>query len=134
MEIRCRGLSEEEIWSEVTYLSQLVGIFGADQVVVWYGWDCSLDIDELWKDIVIPSNGFEEFVRESERKGIYRIRKSDHTVRNDHVGVAFTLCHDGDIHCEGPESFVSTIEARWAERGFHPYLVSKLRNGAKPSV
>lgn len=122
-EIRCNQLTEEQLRTEIVFFAKLFLIHSKSSVTAMYGWDCDLEIDDLYQDIQIGGDEITEFVRRSEDDGIFRLGKSDLFFRSGDAEFEFVLCHESDIHFTAPEVVVSTVRKHWDETDIGSYAV-----------
>jgi hypothetical protein len=91
---------------------------GVKHLLVKYGWGCNLDIDSLWRDIAVETDGLVSFAHLSESQGIYRLGSSDLIIEDNYHSFRFLLCHESDIHLETHnESLIEAILYGWNLRG-----------------
>ena len=120
IELTTGYLNLDEMEREILHLADDFEAVGVEVVYVTFGFGCRRDELLQSADIPVPISGLATFVADSERKGQFQLGESD--LKIEAMGVTITLCHEGDIHCEGEESALfNRVRARWASDYFHSH-------------
>lgn len=120
-EYRTKPLPRETLLAELEHVcSRAAG--GAEHLLVSYGWDSALELDEMWQGEPVAAQAVRSHVLEAEVAGTVEVGKADIFVEAN--GFALKLCHEGDVHISGDSALVAEIEQRWRERGYEPYAVA----------
>jgi len=91
-------LTREEVIAYLTALPAVLSGLGLTDCTVMYGWDCDLDIDDLWQDQVIKVTDFSSFLTASIERGIFRPGSSDLFITSLDGAVSIRACHESDVH------------------------------------
>jgi len=118
---RTQPMSAALLMDELSLFCQTAAPDDAVMATVMFGWDSNLEMDDMWQDMLVPVRELASFVRAAEVAGTVSVGKSDIIVS---VGKAnMTLCHESDLHIEGPDEVTGPIVQRWQEQAYSPYLV-----------
>jgi hypothetical protein len=123
IEYRTKPLSSDVLLGELGFVCGELGRHGFAELLVSFGWDSNLPIDEMWKEQAVPSEGVVAYVQKSEHAGIVQIGNADIFVEAE--AFRFTLCHEGDAHVSGAMPLASELVQRWAQLGYEPYAVEQ---------
>ncbi|MCC2955168.1 hypothetical protein LK542_05990 [Massilia sp. IC2-477] len=121
IEYRTQALEPAVLLEELAFFCQATAVEGNGAAIVMLGWDCNLNIEEMWQDIPMSLDAVVDFVLAAERAGTLVIGKSDVFV--DSGGLQLTLCHESDVHIEGEEAAAQPFLERWTGKGFAPYAL-----------
>jgi hypothetical protein len=123
LELYTKPLEPNDIVAQVAVIATFCVGFGVSTVEVTYGWNCRLDIDDLYKPHAIPVSGLSSFIQESMSRGVYPVGDADLYVREPGGLFEFRLCDESDLHfsSENPE-LVEAVRAAWAESDFDPKI------------
>jgi hypothetical protein len=121
LEHRTKQIDRLQLLAELEFACAGLVEAGVIEVLVCFGWDSNLPIDEMWKDQAVPTQEVVAFVKESEQSGISTVGKSDIFVRSESFG--FTLCHESDAHVVGESSLVKQLVKRWRLLSYKPYAI-----------
>jgi len=126
-EIRCRPLETAELESELCFIRDYLTKAGGISLDVMYGWACNLEQDELYKIHPIRVDQFLDFISDSRAKGVFGLGKSDMHIEMPDRNIRLVLCHESDIHFQGPKEEADKFHSRWEAKGFRPYVVETKR-------
>ena len=122
-EYRTGRLSLDELEAEVIALAEDLASAGVETAYVSYGPvnhgdECDWSDLAQWEDIPVPVGRLSWFVADSESRGVYELGEADLQIEGG--GVTYTLCHESDVHCAGPDgsALLRSVRDRW--RGQYP--------------
>lgn len=119
IEYRTMPLNRQLLLDEVNYVSYELKRSGSAEVLVSFGCDCNLSIDEMWKEESVAVSEIMAYVLRAEQRGIVVIGKGDIFVQSRDF--CLTLCHEGDAHIEGIADLVPVVLERWVRLEYQPY-------------
>ena len=96
---------------------------GTGPLSVSYGWDCGLEIEEMWKPIEVQPSDLTATLLRSEVQGILNIGCADVFIEAGEVRLQ--LCHESDAHLEGCGTLFQDQLLEWRDRGYEPTLTPK---------
>jgi hypothetical protein len=121
--LRTEPLSTAQLRVSIPDIARLLDSWGEASLVASYGIMCELPMDDLYQPIETTPAQLEEFVQQSERRGIFKLGGSDLDIRNTERTLVFTLCHESDIHFESRDQVrVDQVLAVWREKGLTVYV------------
>jgi hypothetical protein len=128
-EYRMGRLQLDELEAEVISLAEDLASAHVETVYVSYGpvnYGEGCDWSDLAqsKDIPVPVAELSWFVADSERRGVYELGEVDLQIEGG--GVRYTLCHEGDVHCAGPDgsALLRSVRDRWRSQYPDSYAVN----------
>lgn len=121
VEYRTQPVESDVLLEELSSFCEIAAAQGQGTVILMFGWDSNLKIDEMWQDIPLPPADIVDYVRAAEQAGTITVGKSDIFVKTD--GLVITLCHEGDLHIEAEEAALQPFLERWKSKGFTPSMV-----------
>lgn len=123
IEYRTGYLSLNELEAEVIALADDLSAGGVAIVYVTYGFACNRYDLIQWDMIPVPVDRLPWFVADSETRGVYELGEADLMIEGG--GVTYTLCHEQDIHCSGPDEspLLRTVRSRWRSQYPNCYVV-----------
>jgi hypothetical protein len=117
-EYRTGYLSLDELEAEVIAVSEDLSAAGVETAYVTYGFGCdSYDLPQR-EAIPVPVGRLPWFVADGEVRGVFELGEADLDIAGG--GVTYTLCHEHDVHCAGPDGsgLLRAVRERW--RGQYP--------------
>jgi hypothetical protein len=116
IEYRTGPLSLDELEAEILAMTDDPSAAGIDTAYVTYGFGC--DRFDLIQPEAIPVavHRLAWFVADSEARGVYELGEADLEIAGG--GVTYTLCHEHDVHCAGPQEsgLLQAVRERWRSR------------------
>lgn len=107
------GLYRHEIEEIAAFFKQ----FGAEDLTVFYGFDCDLDPEEWYQEIEIKLDELLGFLSRSMAEEIYHLAENDFHIQSKSLALDFILCHENDIHLTTDnESVRAYMKAKWAAK------------------
>lgn len=116
---RTMPLDRSVLLEELVAVCEVWNAANVEDVVVSFGWESNLTIDEMWKSQIVSIDRLLAFIADSEASGIVKIGGADIFV--EAAGLVFTLCHESDAHVEGNPELVKPFVERWSALGYAPY-------------
>lgn len=124
MELRTGMLTLSQLRDGVSGIINFLRGKGKQDLLVFYGWGCDLDINELYQDIPLLLPELSDFITRSEHGGIFTLGKADLYVESADRAVQFVLCHESDVHVTSEDAaIIGEVGAAWAAKGYPYYQV-----------
>ena len=93
MELVTRRLTADEVGNLASHVAQLLTNWGMEDIVVSYGWECALDIEQLYHDIPLKTHQLEGFILDSVARSVFEFGNADLWISGKDRRVTFLLCH-----------------------------------------
>ena len=115
VEYRNQPVEPTVLIEELSSFCHLAATRGPDSGMRMFGWDSSLEIDEMWQDIPLALADIVDYMRAAEQAGTITVGKSDIFVKAN--GLEITLCHEGELHSEAEDAAAQPFLERWKSKG-----------------
>ncbi|MBU9579066.1 hypothetical protein KTE26_11550 [Ralstonia mannitolilytica] len=122
IENRTKPLNRELLLQELEFVIAKLAEAGVGEVQLSFGWDCNLDIDDMWQEQSVRVDALLESVIQAEQSGIVEVGRGDIFVKT--YDFELTLCHEADAHVGGAGDLVRETIVRWQQLGYEPYEVA----------
>jgi hypothetical protein len=122
VEIITKKLSRDQFENEIARLVELLSEHQLNQLIVFYGFDCNLEQDELFKEIRVATSELREFIEQSETKGVFVLGDNNLHIEDANKRIGVLLCHESDIHATGDEEeqIIKILRSEWEKAGYKP--------------
>ncbi|ANA32278.1 hypothetical protein [Ralstonia mannitolilytica] len=122
IENRTKRLNRALLLQELEFVMAKLAAAGVAEVQLSFGWDCNLDIDDMWQEQSVRVDALLGCIMQAEQSGIVEVGRGDIFVKSPDFEL--TLCHEADAHVRGAGDLVRETIVRWQQLGYEPYEVA----------
>jgi len=118
MKIISRSINNDQLSQQINIITNYLQPEGIVNVSAYWGWDCNLDTELLWKPEIIPVSKFQDFINSGISQEIYSMNQSDVFLEDVDQNFRFKFCHESDIHLETTDKkLFEFMKENWKEHG-----------------
>lgn len=122
MELTTGYIKSEQVQNELDTILDILWKKSVSQVTVSFGFDCGVDIDELYVENSVATDELKVFLEQSVAEDKYTFGSNDLYIKAAEINVEFLLCHESDVHLytENADIF-DLIKTKWLEENYEVY-------------
>lgn len=122
MELTTSFIKSEQVQKELDTILDLLKKKNIARVTISFGFDCGVDIDELYVENFIATDELMAFLEQSVADDKYTFGSNDLYIKAAEIDAEFLLCHESDVHLytENAE-ILDFIKNKWLKENYEVY-------------